>query len=117
MQFRQSKNNSMIALIEFIVVGIIFSLLVILPGQEKDPGRTKKKMGPGLIMKYIGSYLAFYLFSLILIVLALSLSIGIKDWSAEYKTLFLSSVMLFLGFFVFTATWFRMTDKISRSIC
>ena len=107
----------MIALIEFIVVGIVFMLLVVLPGQEKSSGRPKMKIGIGHIMKYIGQYFAFYLFAIVLIGLALSLSIGIKDLGAEYKTLFLSGVMLFLGFFIFTATWFRMADKISRTIC
>ena len=109
-----SPDIRMIALIEFIVVGSIFYLLVKIPGQASSPEQKKRKIDTSLIIKYMGSYWAFYLFSLILIFTALSISYKIKDWSAEYKTLFLSVIMLFLGFFVFTATWYRMSDKITR---
>ncbi len=104
----------MFALIEFIVVGFVFILLVKLPGTEKKSKPGKKSVLRYFNLKLLGEYWAFYLFSLFLIGLALNIAYPIKTWHLEIQALLLSAVMLFCGFFIFTATFLRMSDKMAN---
>ena len=104
----------MIALTEFFIVGVVFFLLVLLFGNEKQPDRKKRRPFQNFTLRILGYYLKFYLFAILLIVLALNISWHVKDPATEIKTLMLSAVMIFFGFFIFTATWLRMANKMAE---
>jgi DMSO reductase anchor subunit len=104
----------MVALVEFIVVGIVFVLLVKLSGTEKQSNPWRKSILRRANLKLIGQYWAFYLFSLSLVGLALYIAYPIKAWNFEIPALLLSAVMMFCGFFIFTATFLRMSDKMTH---
>jgi hypothetical protein len=101
----------MVALIEFTVVGIVFLLMIFLSNSEKITDRRKKSIIQRL--KIIGQYWKFYLISFGLIVLAFNIAYPIKAWKIEIQALLLSAVMMFIGFFIFTATFLRMKNKIA----
>jgi hypothetical protein len=101
----------MIALKVFFIVGVVFFLLVVLFGAEKQAGRKRNKIFRNFTLRILLPYIKFYLFALLLVGLALNISWHVKDPGHEFRTLMLSAVMIFFGFFIFTATWLRMINK------
>ncbi len=104
----------MIALIEFIVVAVVFFGMVLLSGTGKLTSEEKKTIRQQFKLKMIWHYLGFYLFSILLIVIALAMTYQIYYWYGEILDLVFSVVLLFIGFFILTATYLRMIHKIIR---
>jgi hypothetical protein len=104
----------MIALIEFIVVGVVFFGIVLISGTGKLTTEEKKNIRQQFNLGMIWHYLGFYLFSILLIVIALAMTYQIHFWFEEMLDLVFSVVLLFIGFFLFTATYLRMIHKIIR---
>jgi hypothetical protein len=102
----------MLALIEFIVVGLIFFGLLKLSYVGKENKNHKKITLKQIIKKITSEFWVYYIFPLVLIILALNIAYNIENWHAEMKGILLSSLMLFCSFFIFTATYLRMRDAI-----
>jgi len=104
----------MIAFIEFLVVGLVFCSLVKLSRNQKEQKYEKKSLRKKTGIKTICRYWESYMVSIGLIISALAISYEIEDWDAELRALAFSAEILFYGFFVFTATYLRMTRKNSQ---
>jgi hypothetical protein len=102
----------MIALIEFIVVGLIFFGLIKLSYAGKETSNDRKITLKQIIKKTIGEFWVYYIIPLGLIILALNIAYNIENWHAEMKGILLSAFMLFCGFFIATAAYLRMKDAI-----
>lgn len=99
----------MIALIEFVVVGFLFFLMVKLSNPETPEKQISRSQ---LIRKIASKFWVYFLFPATLVILALNISYNIQDWNSEIKAIIFSSIMLFCGFFIFTAMFMRMRDNI-----
>lgn len=102
----------MLALIEFIVVGFIFFGLMKLSYAGKENKNERKITPRQIIKKIVSEFWVYYIFPLILVILALNIAYNIENWHAEMKGVLLSALMLFCSFFIFTATYLRMRDAI-----
>jgi cytochrome bd-type quinol oxidase subunit 2 len=102
----------MIALIEFIVVGLIFFGMMKLSYAGKEIRNDRKITLKQMIKKTMGEFWVYYIIPLGLIILALNIAYNIENWHAEMKGILLSAFMLFCGFFIATATYLRMKDAI-----
>ena len=104
----------MIVIIEFLVVGLLFGSLVKLSRTPKEVKIEKKSLCKKTGIKTICRYWESYMVSVGLIIAALAISYEIEDLDAELRALAFSAEILFYGFFVFTATYLRMTRKNSQ---
>jgi uncharacterized membrane protein YesL len=102
----------MVALIEFIVVGLVFVLLLKLSRPEKDTSRDRKISFKQIVKVVKEEFWAYYVIPLVLLILALNIAYNIEYWRVEMKGVLLSALMLFCSFFIFTATYLRMKDTI-----
>jgi hypothetical protein len=104
----------MIALIEFIVVAMVFFAVVLISGTGKLTSDEKQMIRQQFRFKMIGHYLGLYIFSIFLIVIALAMTYNMYYWYAEMVDLVISAILMFFGFFILTATYLRMIHKIIR---
>jgi hypothetical protein len=102
----------MLALIEFIVVGLLFFGLLKLSYVGKENKNDRKITLRQIAKKIVSEFWVYYLFPLILLILALIIAYNIESWHAEMKGVLLSALMLFCSFFIFTAAFLRMKDSI-----
>ena len=102
----------MVALIEFIVVGMIFILLLKLSRPEKESAHHRKISFKQIVKIVRDEFWVYYLIPLVLVFLALNIAYNIEYWRVEMKGVLLSALMLFCAFFIFTATYLRMKDTI-----
>lgn len=99
----------MVALVEFFIVGMIFLLMVLLSKPEME---AKDHNLLVLVKRIVGRYWMYFIYPVAIILLALSISYNIQDWQDEMKAIFVSSIMLFIGFFLMTAMFLRLREKI-----
>jgi divalent metal cation (Fe/Co/Zn/Cd) transporter len=104
----------MIALIEFIAVGVVFFGMVLLSGTGKLTSEERQTIRQEFKWNMVWHYKGLYVFSLLLIGVAMGMSYQIVNWYDEILDLVLSCVLLFIGFFLGTATYLRMIHKIIR---
>ena len=102
----------MVALIEFLTVGLIFFLLLKLPKNEKEAGLQRRITFKQAFRKIVSEFWIYYVIPTVLVILALNIAYNIDYWRAEMKGILLSSLMLFCAFFIYTATYIRMKDDI-----